>query len=354
MKVIPPELVTPATLTTLTGVTDPRTAADFNAATTYAYNDTVKDPATYLVYQSKVANNVGNTPSSSSSFWEQIGYHEVVYNAGTTYTAAANQIVSYSRRLYLSLQVANTGHTPDVSPTWWKDIGPTNKWAMFDMKNNAETAAPGGTLTVVLTPGVRINSIGMIGVIADQVTINITSGGVNVYSRTVSFVTRDGIIDAYTYCFNPFQQIDAACFFDLPPITNNVITLVFTRSQGNIIVQALAVGMYVFAGNFQYDDATDDADNYSTITRDDFGNATLVPKRTVPKVSGSLRVPAANMKAVRLLRETLNAVPAIWCGLDDITDYYFPSLILLGVYQEFSIGLKYTNVAVISLQLEGI
>jgi hypothetical protein len=52
------------------------------------------------------------------------------------------------------------------------------------------------------------------------------------------------------------------------------------------------------------------------------------------------------------VRSLLNAVPAVWAGLTDDTEDYFPSLLILGIYKQFSIALTSASKATITLELE--
>ncbi len=100
---------------------------------------------------------------------------EAVYNAATTYAVGDVVIVAADHRTYQSLQAGNLANTPITSPTWWLDIGASNRWKMFDLLRNTQTeqASP---LTVVLTPGLRVNSLALLGLVADSVTVSVVTG----------------------------------------------------------------------------------------------------------------------------------------------------------------------------------
>lgn len=106
---------------------------------------------------------------------------EAVYSAGTTYGLGAVVISTTTHLKYTSLQAGNLGHplsaaiAQGVVPTaadWWVMSGPTNKWAMFDLMRSTASIAP-LALTAVVTPGVRVDALGLHGLAADAVLVTV-------------------------------------------------------------------------------------------------------------------------------------------------------------------------------------
>lgn len=254
-------------------------------------------------------------------------------------------------RVFQSLVASNTGNYPTLaaSSDKWLDIGPTNRWAMFDLLRNTATTVA-SPLTVVLAPGRRVDAIGLVGLVADEVTVSVSVLGSPVYSVTKSLRTRV-VLNWRDYFFAPFTSASSLALFDLPPYTNGVITVTITRTSGPVSCGGLVLGTAVYLGATQYD-AVDDALNFSRIERDDFGNSSLTPRRTVPKTNQTVWCDKANVNRARDLRDSLNAVPALWSGLDDPTDGYFEAVLILGIYKQFSISLAHPEHAIISLELE--
>lgn len=241
---------------------------------------------------------------------------------------------------------------PLLNDDVWGDIGPTNKWAMFDALRNTQTtmASP---LTVVITPGVRVDSLALLGLDADSVTVTVTSSAVEVYSATQSLVTRD-TLGWYDYFTGTFKYQPSWVAFDLPPYINAIITVTLTRSGGNVSCGALVLGIYQNIGTV-LERADDDIQNYSTVTRDAFGFATMVQRRNIPKTNQTLLADKTALNAIRNLRDALNATPAVWSGLDDDSDDdSFETLLILGFYRRFAISLEGPMHALITLELEEI
>jgi hypothetical protein len=84
--------------------------ASYQSGQTYSLGQTVNYSGT--AYISLQNNNVGNTPSSSLSYWQVFAY-----NGSTTYASGA--IVSYSGVPWVSLQNSNTRNTPGTGSSYW-------------------------------------------------------------------------------------------------------------------------------------------------------------------------------------------------------------------------------------------
>lgn len=355
MRVTPPISITASKLTssTATAVHDP---AAYAGSTTYAFGAIAKVAADFKIYESLAASNTGNTPSTSPLWWRVLGTTEAAYSAGTTY--ALGDTCSASNRTYESLAASNLGNalpiSPEIQTTNWIDVGPTNRYAMFDLSANTQTVTA-SPLTVVITPGERINTVGLTGLKANQAVISATSvlGGGTVYPAvTIDLNTRE-VADGYDYAFEPFSTSPGAVIFDIPPYSDIIVTIALTSTSGNVKCGSCVLGTYIYLGDSQYG-ATNDGLNFSTVTRDLYGNAVLVPRRTLPKTAQKLTVSAARVNKVKAARVLLNATPALWTGLDDSDNSYFDMLTILGVYTQFIIGAVHNDRAEVTLALEEI
>lgn len=302
MKVIPPITITDAMLTSSTAVEPSGTETAWVSGTTYALDDVVIRTQTHRKYQRMIA------------------------GAGTT--------------------------APESDTTNWLDIGPTNKWAMFDTLRNSATSVS-GTLTVVLAPAQRINSLALIGLVGLSATITMVVSSVTVYTRVVNLSMRNTL--TWTdYYFGTFGQQKALALFDLPPYAAPTITITITPTDGVAACGGVVLGTAVDLGKVEYD-AESGALNFSRIERDTFGNAVLIQRRSVPTTNQTSWISKAQVNKVFEVRDTLNAVPALWSALDDkSTDGYFDALLIFGVYKEFRINMSYPENAKVTLQLEEI
>jgi len=262
-----------------------------------------------------------------------------------THTAKA-----FIHRTYESQVGSNTGNNPPTdNGTHWLDIGPSNRWAMFDIYRTTRTvdASP---LEVKVSPGERVDAIGLIGLIADSVEIEVRVASVLVYTNTRNLSTRD-TATWYDYFFGPFSFREAVEFIDLPPYTDAEITVRIIRATGDAGCGGVILGRSVYLGVTVHNPVSD-AQNYSKIERDDFGNATLIPRRTVPRANLTVIADKNSVNKIIGARQSLNAVPALWSGLDDQDHAYFEAVLIMGIYKTFSISIDQPETATITLELE--
>lgn len=353
MNVIPPLDITDAMLTSSTLVEVAPSA--YNAGTTYAIGNTVSvagSAGLRAVYESLQNGNTGNTPASSPLWWEYIGDVYQAYSGGATYALGDLVQDNTNHLIYESLVGSNLGNAL-TDTTKWLEIGPTNKWAMFDTLRNTPASSP-VPITVVITPGERIDSVGIVGLIANELEITLTStlGGGAVFTETIDLNTRD-VGNWYQYFFEPFSAQPSVVRFNIPPYTDGVLTITATASSGNVEIGAVVIGMQEYIGAIQYD-AESDVLNYSSVTRDFAGGtSSMVQRRNVPRTLQQVFIDKSRVNRIRAFRDAYGGTPVLWSGLDDMdTDGYFEALLILGFYKRFTINVRHPETAVLSLELE--
>ncbi len=390
MRVIPPLSITNAMLTSSTAAEPAVDEAAYNSGTTYGLADevilgsptatvtmTIAAPCvvtwnahglnewTPLVLTTTIALPTGLTAGViyyvTNPTTNTFQLSATIGGAPITTTGSQSGVhtaTAQVHRKYVSLQASNTGKPPPTtlasSSVWWVDNGPTNKWAMFDLLRNTATILP-SPLTAVITPGMRVNSIALLGVVANSVTVSMTSvqGGGTVYSVTTSMDTRQ-VLNWYDYFFEPFSTNPVLVFFNLPPYSDAVITVTMTTTSGNVWCGSCVLGTYVSLGTDPEEGAIADAVDYSTISTDDFGNTTLIQRRNAPKISTKTLLEKGAVNKVLALRDNLRAMPAVWSGLDDVTHDYGNVMLILGIYKTFQISLDHPTHAIVSCELQEI
>lgn len=343
MRVIPPLTILDAMLTA-TDATEPWAPSAYNAGTTYDAGDIVSVAADFSIYKSLAGSNTGNTPNVSPLWWTRLSPTETAYNGATTYGLGDTVSSTTTHRVYESLQAANTGNALPVSPetatAWWLDVGPNNRWAMFDTYRNTKTvfASP---LEIQLTPGVRIRALAMMGLEATSVLVEMSDNAGSPqtvhYSHNEDLMARTTpITDWYEYFFAEFDSKAAFVLFDLPRYAGDILTVRVTNTGGPAAVGAIVIGTDQYLGQTVMG-AESDAINFSVIERDAFGNATLTPRRSVPKVNQLVKGAKVSTRDIYNLRTALNAVPAVWTSLDDSDEDFFEPFLILGIYRNFTL-----------------
>ena len=310
-----------------------------------ATNESVASAQPYLTSSTVAEPDTTRTPA------------EATWVAATSYTVGQRVIRLTTHMVYENILAGVNATLPETdaalaTPTRWVRKGATNRYAMLDTLRNSKTTTA-SPLTVVITPGVRIDSIGLAGIVADTVTISMTSSGSTVYSVTRNLSTRE-ILNWYDYFFDQFTTAPSVAYFDIPPYTNGIITITVSDSSGAVSLGAVVIGPQTYIGQIQYN-AESDEQNFSRIDRTFDGTATLIQRRSIPKVNGSVWSEKNNTNKVRALRTKLNAVPAFWSGLDDLnSDGYFDALLVIGIYKQFKINVDSPMHTVINLEIEEI
>lgn len=295
--------------------------------------------------------------TSSNISEPDAGKGEVAYNGATTYALNAQVVDATQHRKYISLQAGNTGHAlpvyanGELSNSWWSDIGPTNKWAMFDLMRNTQTLG-GTSIQVVLTPGQRVDSVALMNVSGQSVQITGTVSGLGtVYDSGVIPIQTRVINDWYSYFFDPFVYTPSVIKLNIPPYTSIVLTITITDAGGNAKCGACVIGQSTYIGAIEFNPVSD-AINFSTVSRDTYGNATLTPRRSIPKTTQKVYADSSIVNDIRALRTALNAAVAVWCGLDDVTNDYSEALLIMGFYRSWTINIASPYVVEQDLEIE--
>lgn len=276
---------------------------------------------------------------------------EVAWNAATSYTLGQKVIRSTTHKVYENILAGVDAGVPESTPNRWIEIGSTNRYAMFDTLRNSQSvkASP---VTVVIDPNYRVDSIGILSVDADFVEIDVNYGGLSVYNVVKQLDTRV-VFDWYSYFFSPFSKIQNYVVFDIPPYFNTTITITFT-SISPVKVGAIILGNASFIGKATYGVLSEEV-NFSRIERAPTGESILLQRRSIPKISVQTIADKALVDKIRETRKYLNAIPAIYSGLDDLRDNpYFETMLLLGVYKRFEVDISMPDHVRCNLEIEEI
>jgi len=277
--------------------------------------------------------------------------------SGTTYTysAASPVQVTYNNRTYeiIATTTVNTTLPTSTSPTYWFDVGPSNRWGAFDYLRNS-TSKVRDQMIISVATGSRVDSAVLVGLTEvgnAVVTVYSPSTGTTIYNTGRNLTTKSSTT-WYDYFFTSSGTIKSAVFSNLPPYTDAIVSIVLTGA--NVGCGGLILGRAQWLGSLQRG-ATSEIINFSTVTRDIFGNATMVQRRNIPKTNQTLYLDKSYINAVRLVRDQLNATPAAWVGLDDIPDQtYFETLLIVGFYRTFTINIDNPIGVIVNLELEEI
>lgn len=333
----------------LTASTLPETPpAEYAGGTTYALaarSSIATANNGFDVYESLDDGNIGHAPASSPLWWKLVGRTYGAYAAGS-YDEGEIVIDPVSHLEYESQIDANTAPLTDTSK--WVLLGATNLWRAFDVLRNTKASGPSGT-SFTITPGKRIDAIGLAGLVADRFEIVLTVGGEEKWTYEESLSTRN--TQSWSdYFLGAFSFRSATAVFDIPKYSGAEITITFYRSSGDIEVGGIWINEAVYLGELEVDPNVDRR-NFSTIDRKPGGELTLIRRRTIPTNTWTIFCPKDRLSKIKPLPDDLNAVPAMWIGLDNTADAYFDLVTLVAVYTRFTITPSHPD-ARIDLELE--
>ena len=354
MIVLPPVEINEALLTSST-VPEPYAAATaWASGTAYAVGAVCYRATTDTWRQYRCTNAVASAtpPELAPGHWQDIGPHEVPWNAGTSYTIGQQVIRTTTHRRYRCAIAGVNAGLPEDTPDRWQRLGPTNKWALFDQERNLPTVSL-APIVISIAPGERIDSVALLGLEAKTATVEMAVAGSVVYSRTKQQQAR--ITKSwFEYFFNPFEYAPTLLLTDLPPYSGATITITVENGTLPARISGALLGNKIYLGRVLHN-AISDSLNFSQVGRDAFGNSVLRPVRTVPVTRQTMVLEKGFVNTVRKARKDLDARAALWSWLDDRTeDGYFDAGLIYGIYKQFSIDLAHPEHAIVNIEAEEI
>lgn len=274
---------------------------------------------------------------------------EPQYAAGTTYGLGA--IVRGSgataHSLFESLQAGNLGH-PLTDLAWWLPIGPTNRWAALDGSPQSQTVQADQISYTFEIPGI-VDTIGVQNVSAASVRV-IGTHPVDglIFDLTQDLTSDAGIIDAWTYCFEPITRRRAFTFTDLSPYDGLQVEVILEDAGAQAAVGELILGQAHEIGGTQWGFALGIQD-YSRKEADDFGNYVVVERAFAKRATFPVVVDGAAIDAVYDLLTDYRATPVLWVG-----DEAFGASAVFGFFKDLSLEVAFETLALLNLEIEGI
>lgn len=295
----------------------------------------------------------------ASSIPEQGAGEPGLWVSGTAYTVGQRVRRATTHRIYSKL-VDGGDHTkpPEESlDDLWFDEGATNRWAMFQLDRNTASVSNSPISVTVASPG-RARTIGLFGVVGQQVSVTVRKDGEVIFQRTTAMFRRTTTTWS-EYFWSGFlaAQIASVIHYDLPPVAGVEIEVTVGGGAGPFALSALVIGQSHFIGTVEYS-PVDSALNFSRMERAFDGTlekSSMVRRRTVPRVTLTVHTDKHLVPSVRRLRERLNARVAIYSGLDDQNENpYFEPVLKLGFYRQWDIDLVTYSYAKQQMEIEEI
>lgn len=276
-----------------------------------------------------------------------------VWNIATAYSIGDKVMITTGVHKNYECLISNTGQDPSTSPVdggglpYWLDLGATNAWAMFDEVVNSQTEQA-TSIQVVLTPGVRVNSMAFLNLLADSVTISVSSatGGGIVFNETFDLNDNTSVTSWYTWLFSPIKKKLNLTVFGIPNYVDNVITVTIVGSTAKI--GGLIIGDELSIGD-TIEGMSPGIIDYSRKSTDSFGNVTVVKRNTARRLNANIIVDSINLDYIFDRLDEYASVPLVWVASDVYT-----SGIIYGFYKNFDPAFTTNTKSYISLEIEGL
>jgi hypothetical protein len=270
--------------------------------------------------------------------------------SGTSYIVGDKVILTSTHKIYQAL-IANSASSPDVNLTGtspkWLEVSATNAYKMFDPVYGTQTTTT-SSMTVVLTPGVTVDSIAVLNMLGTTLTISTTVGGTTAYSKTIPLQTDTGVYDWASYFFAPIVAKTDAVQTDLLPYALQVITITLS-GPGTVAIGNIAFGLKTPVGELEYGAKVGIID-YSRKDTDIYGNVVVTKRAFSKRISGQVLVEGAYVDQLMVSLAAVRSTPVVWIGVET----GFASLIVWGFYKDFEIDISYPTISYCSFTIEGI
>lgn len=272
------------------------------------------------------------------------------WSASATYDISAKVMLNH--RIYEALAAVPAGVKPgeeivtETSPAKWQDIGANNRWKMFDEVVGTRTTNP-GSVSVTIKPGAVVNSLALINVQGESVTVVMTDpieGGV----ATRNYTLIDAAVDSwYDWFFEDIELRTSLVVLDLPTYGTASITVTVT-SSGVAAVGALVVGKFANIGAALVGTGVG-IDDYSLKERDPFGGWIVKEKEFSDTAKFPVKVDTDRVHKIKRMLIEVRAKPVVWVGSE-----VYEATILYGFFTSFDLVYTGPNVSDCQLEIEGL
>lgn len=272
------------------------------------------------------------------------------WSAGTSYATGAEAHDPLLHRRYRSLADNNLGNSPSVSSTQWLDIGPTDRWAPFDGAIGT-ACAQAGSISYTLRPGVAVTAVALFGLSgAVSARVIMVDAGVTVYDREFS-LSAATVSDWWEYFTAPFVWRDRLLVDDLPLYANATLQVIVAGNG----TDSVSVGAILPGAGYAFSQAMAGVKagwaDYSRAIEDDFGVVSLVQRARVPKLDVTFQVPPDDFGRVWAALESLASIPVVVSVSEDPRH---DALTFLGWFREPQLDLRSAALYFCSIAFRGL
>ena len=269
------------------------------------------------------------------------------YSAGTSYAVAARVIDPVNHLIYESKVASNLGNAL-TDTTKWLLIGATNRWKMLDSYNNTQTANADSIVLALQSPGIS-RGLYLGNLDADEVTVTVTDAveGV-VYTETRSLVVSDSGSSFFNWCFKRIRRRTYFVTTMLPVYANATITITISKPGSTAKCGMCALGPLIDVGLSEFGLGTEIKD-YSSTTFQFDGTSSTVVRGYAKRMSIDVQLDNQLIDAVQEELASFRQKTVVFIGTA-----LYGSAIVCGKYSSFKNVIAGVNHSKMALQIEGV
>ncbi len=179
-------------------------------------------------------------------------------------------------RVYESAVASNSGQTPSSSSEWFF-VHAAKSTRPFDQRLTAP-ASRSGTIEFTIAPVGLVRAVALVGVSASMATIRVRSAdGDILIEQTKGLADYTEMVDGLTMALVEPALIEQVVFDDVICAPGSLIEIVIGDGSGSPAVSEIVLGDTLSIGTATFG-AGDDLQDFSDFTEDRFGNVDIVER----------------------------------------------------------------------------
>jgi hypothetical protein len=273
------------------------------------------------------------------------------YNVAVTYALGDKVIdttsVDATYHVYESLIAANLGHAL-TDQSIWLDLGSINRLAMFDQVVGTTTDAA-SLIDVSIDATTVANGLALFNLNAAQVEVTVTNASGTLYDETFSLRSTFGITDWYSWFTQEVQFATDFALTNLPPYSGTTIRVQISNATEEVSCGTMVLGKLRDLGSGPEYGARGGIIDYSRKEADQFGNLTLVERAFAKRWNFTMLVPAGDVDGIFNVLSSYRATPVAWIGSES-----YASTLIFGWARDWNEEISYPSFSLLSLEVEGL
>jgi len=277
----------------------------------------------------------------SDAYYDRFGIYNATINAyNPTTSYSLGNLMHFQTKVYQSiLNGSNTGNNPITGNTnlatglnYWNLLGTLNKFSAFDIESNTQSIGLTSNITFSFIPTSTFTAIAFTNIEVDQITVSVVDplDDTNIFHTETKSPLSRNVSTWEEWITTPFPLSSGLLFSSIPAITGAKVLISAYKEVGVPKIGGITIGRLYNIGALELGVRLLHED-YSIVTRDEFGTTKLVKRNNYSGIDGYLRCDASKANLIRDLKKTLTATPTVFIGVAGQENYYYNSLFMLGV-----------------------